>query len=537
MITPQWTLNQNNDEVVIFITFPPTPPVRVDEAQFEIANSEFVFSCEPYYLHLVTTHSLKEGEGEHAIFNKQTQQLTIVLPKAVPGVNYSAQVKNNITVTASEARHTTKVKKVQQQQDQANDNNENLPPIPQELDHDTKEAQEKAEALQRAPLVPYGFDGCFKGMLIVDASTGVCSAVSVPYANTCTRADRMHGAQQEEEKGFSALHFWCDQNGGDAEDGSQFALHDIAQFVPYYARVWTNAGSYGDEGFGYRLPRIADPDAQPHAPLYTAQDTTDTVTVWKGNVDTIVKDGALPPVSSEASPVVPATKESSVSSSAYTDVAQQQQEGHGYTRGRRLAVPPNASDRVPFTDDEMEILAKLPGWGTPSCPVGPTISHPNPVKYGLVDLLLSYVYDHIVTLGEGNTESSWTLATLAGSLSWLRDYDSVEEVLTCFTRRALSLPLYCTWDLVSRCVQDTCRLLLLGPHHVVRALLSMHWVLMHDDHRHVLNDVVVDPYLSMLGGGAVVTHADLVNLAQEVHDAFDSVSLTTIGFNFDVDEN
>ena len=43
---------------------------------------------------------------------------------------------------------------------------------------------------------------------------------------------------------------------------------------------------------------------------------------------------------------------------------------------------------------------------------------------GMLDILYAYAYNHRTVMGENNVESSWTIAKISSSLSWLQVADS-----------------------------------------------------------------------------------------------------------------
>ena len=48
----------------------------------------------------------------------------------------------------------------------------------------------------------------------------------------------------------------------------------------------------------------------------------------------------------------------------------------------------------------------------------------------LATIVFGYVYDQRMTQGEDNSESAWLISVLSPTLSWLEDFDSVEDAMT-----------------------------------------------------------------------------------------------------------
>lgn len=85
----------------------------------------------------------------------------------------------------------------------------------------------------------------------------------------------------------------------------------------------------------------------------------------------------------------------------------------------------------------------------------------------LLDVLLAYLYDVRTTFGEETVESGWTVAKLASTLQthlkWsTTDGGAVRKVVIGFIRRALTFPLYRSWELALQVVSDVGEVLAAG---------------------------------------------------------------------------
>ena len=98
---------------------------------------------------------------------------------------------------------------------------------------------------------------------------------------------------------------------------------------------------------------------------------------------------------------------------------------------------------------------------------------------------------------EGNVESGWAIAKLSASLSWFDTQDSVENAVYTSVRRALAFPLYRSWDLACKVVEDVRIILSLGRLSVLRALLKIRRILSKGE-RYILNNLYIDDYLCWL---------------------------------------
>lgn len=86
MLTPTFTCTQ--DEKFIIITIVLSAICKARDSVFDICGNQFTFYCSPYYLRLRFNQSLREGSGERATFDVESEQLVVYLPKASPGETF-----------------------------------------------------------------------------------------------------------------------------------------------------------------------------------------------------------------------------------------------------------------------------------------------------------------------------------------------------------------------------------------------------------------------------------------------------------------
>ncbi|KAJ4454851.1 putative box H/ACA snoRNP assembly protein Shq1 [Paratrimastix pyriformis] len=120
------------------------------------------------------------------------------------------------------------------------------------------------------------------------------------------------------------------------------------------------------------------------------------------------------------------------------------------------------------------------------------VANPEPLLWGLFDIMFAYCYNQRTTLGENTVESAWTIAKVSPTLSWLED-----AVCACI-RRALSFPLYRHWDLVQAVLADTVALLRSGRQRVLKVLLELKDIFDRDEARHLLCTIFINDYLMWL---------------------------------------
>ncbi|XP_067855007.1 protein SHQ1 homolog isoform X1 [Heptranchias perlo] len=116
------------------------------------------------------------------------------------------------------------------------------------------------------------------------------------------------------------------------------------------------------------------------------------------------------------------------------------------------------------------------------------------VYFSLVDIILAYVYEVRSTEGETNTESSWNMWKLSGTLCWLETYHSLQEVLVSFSRRVLCYPLYRHFYLALKAFEDAVLILQLGKSAVLKCLLGIHKIFRENDPAYLFNDLYITDY-------------------------------------------
>ncbi|XP_069793124.1 protein SHQ1 homolog isoform X2 [Narcine bancroftii] len=144
---------------------------------------------------------------------------------------------------------------------------------------------------------------------------------------------------------------------------------------------------------------------------------------------------------------------------------------------------------VKFSEDEKEQLQKFTNKSylleKSSCQI---------ISTSLVDILLAYAYEVRSTEGERNSESSWNIWKLSGTLCWLETYHSLQEVIISFSRRVLCYPFYRHFHLALKSIEDAVLILQLGKSAVLKCLLAIHKIFRESDPAYLLNDLYITDY-------------------------------------------
>jgi protein SHQ1 len=146
-----------------------------------------------------------------------------------------------------------------------------------------------------------------------------------------------------------------------------------------------------------------------------------------------------------------------------------------------------------FTEEERLLLSTIPYPLIPNQIQQELDAYP--IGCGLLDILLAYCYDHIMTMGEPTVESSWTISMLSPSLSWLDSpaTNSVRDVCIAFLRRSVCYPYFRSLEFGMMILQQTSALI--NPEFVVKALLQTRQILEKSESYYLGNKLYVDPYL------------------------------------------
>ena len=109
----------------------------------------------------------------------------------------------------------------------------------------------------------------------------------------------------------------------------------------------------------------------------------------------------------------------------------------------------------------------------------------------VIDVLLAFCYENRMCNGDFSVESHWTIRKLSATLSWLEDFQSLEDVFRSFARRCLCFPYLRRWDLCCLAARD-CRDLLEDRRWVLRALFKVQDLLAKSQTAYLLNKLYID---------------------------------------------
>uniref|UniRef100_A0A1I7TQE2 Protein SHQ1 homolog n=1 Tax=Caenorhabditis tropicalis TaxID=1561998 RepID=A0A1I7TQE2_9PELO len=114
----------------------------------------------------------------------------------------------------------------------------------------------------------------------------------------------------------------------------------------------------------------------------------------------------------------------------------------------------------------------------------------------LVDILFSWCYDQRVNNWESTCESGWTCSKLSPSMSFFVKFPSVRECILTAIRRSLSYPLYRSFQLSTRIIDDVTFCFSSGCTALLHILCDIHRIFIESgEFRYILNDLFITDYI------------------------------------------
>ena len=117
-----------------------------------------------------------------------------------------------------------------------------------------------------------------------------------------------------------------------------------------------------------------------------------------------------------------------------------------------------------------------------------------PTLIGLVDLLFSFTFDHLINCGEVSPESPWNICKLSSQLSWLHTPGSLRECLQLNFARALTFPLYRHYEFCVRVLADVKSIVAGGKVRVLKCLLGAFDILRKHEFYYLHNNTYLKDY-------------------------------------------
>jgi len=560
MLIPKFRCIQDDNFVKVEIVL--SALCKVAEAQFDIVDNQFTFSCSPYFLRLTFPCAITEEKGERATYDLESNILTVFVPKLNTGEDFPGLDFPNQLLATSNQRKEMGLELVSEVREKKNDDEDDEEEQDEEMDNLETEfdqmlqvsEQEKkrtggaavatATREDESSIVYYGFNNQFSKFFIELDEDLTKELLDVPTPDSTQPLDRKKMRKDDEDAHFDEGAFLFSMNDEEGE-----IENEILPFKPWYVQCFEealiSAGRRNQQQSQNNNTNNDDdaaattaPSSTPTGKILTPGDigrnfvasssapTNDAITskdgtIWEGNVEQIKNepkttnegeaDSTLPTEGVEKEEVqqqVPVAVNDDEDRSSSSPTYQQKSSRNGLA----FTVPP---PRTPaFTMDESTTLQTIPKKNF-------FIHSEALVCWQLCDLLAATVYDLLTTQGQGNVESSWTITKLSTCLSWLDSPQSAKEFADTFCRRVLTFPLHRHFGLALRCLRDVSLLLLSGPKTIVKFLLYTKSVIDSCDtsgSKHALSALYINPMLSWLTAQKEdIRERLLIKVADELH--------------------
>jgi protein SHQ1 len=179
---------------------------------------------------------------------------------------------------------------------------------------------------------------------------------------------------------------------------------------------------------------------------------------------------------------------------------------------------------IAFSDEDQELLRRLPH---KEYLIKPDSSEEDHVLGGLLDILIGFTYDHLISEGDHGIESAWTISTLSPTLSWLDTSSSTKSIVRTAVRRMLSYPFLRQYDLAIHVMNMTNSILKCGKRAVLRVLLQIYRIFEKSETQYLLNSLYVQDYCVWI---QTIEDSLLLNLSSVFSSSISSFSKEQTGW-------
>lgn len=174
----------------------------------------------------------------------------------------------------------------------------------------------------------------------------------------------------------------------------------------------------------------------------------------------------------------------------------------------------------PLNEKEMDKLSQLP---KKEFLIEPDVLPQ--IYLGIIDLLFAYAYNYRFTCGEENVEADWTIGKLSSTLSWCDSFSNINDVVLACARRSLCFPLYRSWQLFEKVLDDVRMILRSGKTQILKCLLGILFIFQRSEDRYVLNDLYITDYCVWIQS---VPKKCILKLANDLSEV--NISKEDVGF-------
>ncbi|KAF9996638.1 hypothetical protein BGZ80_002272 [Entomortierella chlamydospora] len=537
MITPTFTVSQEEDSVTVVIK---APHIKTQNVDFEVDGAVFKFNVKPYFLRLTFPGNVVDDERATATYNVGAGELTVVLPKGTPGEHFpDLDMLTKLLVRKSDLAEK-QIKKPLIEVVSSGDTLEGTEKIEKDEEFDWEMPQEiKQEIFSE---VRYGFNNKYSGFFthVQETANDVLDVFDPEHATMEMR--RENRIQRENDK-FDDEYYM-----------SEFMNEEEIQHLLKYKTQWWNelrniqkaekdasnkkdkkshTPATGDSTKKQeRIPQPSTPasksftstllssHSQPSTPSIFHIVKDDSEESSSSHVDSFgLKEVSSRSISNKITesnqggnlildlePSTASAHEALTSEKPLID----ESEPIKHLSGQSIAIidpsKPSVDSQLednmadmnisgsdsavgakPFSSKEQELMRDLPRREY-------ILENAKSTYLSLVDILFAYSYDLRVSEGDRTVETAWTICKLSPSIAALEQFTTLKETLIASFRRALAYPLNRNWNLAMKVLQDVYVIFKLGRRGILRALLAIKEILDHDDIYYIYSKMFIEDY-------------------------------------------
>ncbi|KAF9951345.1 hypothetical protein BGZ65_006013 [Modicella reniformis] len=487
MITPAFTISQDNDFVTIVIK---TPHIKAQNVDLEVDGAVFKFNLKPYFLRLTFPGNIVEDERSKATYDVGAGELTVVLAKETAGEHFpDLDMLSRLLVRKSDLAE----KQVRRPLIEVINSGETLEGI-QKLEKDEDFDWEMPQEIRQEVFtnVRYGFNNRYSGFFthVQETANDVLDVYDPEHVTLETR--RQNRIQRENDK-FDDEYYMSD-----------FMNENEIQHLLKFKTHWWHE---------LRAIQKAEKDALNKKPQPEAALTS-------SNTNTRKKD----PVSLTSTSTSTTFTQSQTSTPFIFNIAKDDFDNSAPTRhlesfdfkqvstrsiSGNISEPSTAGDLILNIKSSSTTIEALIPAEEPLIDESEPLKHLGPHSITIVDSsqpsLNSQLEDDMADLSLGATDASIGVKPFSSKeLELMRDLPRRESALDQFTtltetlvacfRRVLAYPLYRNWNLAMKVLQDVYMILKLGRRGILRALLEVKEILDHDDVYYIYSKMFIEDY-------------------------------------------
>jgi len=204
MLTPVFEVHQDSNFVFVNVRL---PYVKVSSIELDVNGETLELYGKPYFLRLELPGAIIENGQEHSVYDVDSQQLKITLPKEVPGLHFEGLELLTKLLPARDVPVPAPRPLVQVMGDDPSEAEEGQ----EVLDFHQPECCVPSEAEQQVQISlaapTYGFNQSFSSFFKAYSAEEASEVLDLPNPDSATVYDRRHGRCEQENNKFDPEHY------------------------------------------------------------------------------------------------------------------------------------------------------------------------------------------------------------------------------------------------------------------------------------------------------------------------------------------